>query len=518
MAFTKTPMQSTETTKTVSLLYDWDSRGDSTARQDTLLKNALVEPIGKDYVQLYKRDGCETLPFFPALPVGSAIMGIYYFNGGFVVVSSTPSGASQGFISFYDNNYQAVTSLGGLAFNTGDLEVAFQEFLYQSGNVDLFIMIAGALYKVTGGVSAISGPIATGIGGLQPCMAYLDGYLVVCDTHNIYTSQLNDPTTWPAPNFIAADSYSDLLVRIARAGPYLVAFGTDSIQYYYDAANPTGTPLGVNVGATQRIGYLGGFAYHGDDILFMGAASQSAPSLYRLSGLKITPLAEYPISRMMAQQSNKYTNSFAQTPPGSVLTLNGHNMYYFRTASQPFNANSAPPATLTAVSYIYDLDIGKWSKIGYQAQDFFLIKNAVTVVNLVQVPVGQTPFGRLSYFSVLGSSLVRRFNPTVYRDDGVNFEVSFRTSSIDWGTNRMKFGSKMMLQGDQTASTSFVNVSWSDDDFRTFSTPRQIDLSNEYQQLWSLGSFRNRSFTLSYSDNFPMRFQAIEIDYDQGSA
>lgn len=517
MAFTKTPIQSSAQTQTVPLLYKWDSRDDSTHGYDTQMKNALVEMIGEEYFQVMKRDGTEIVATNFNIP--GPIIGLYYWdrtiqaaNGGrFMVVVYVGPGNTAVYVIFRVTSSPFVNvgsgALGGTI--SGDEFISFQEFLYQNGKTDLLINInatGGSISKITGD-TFLATNIVCPINGRS--ITYLDGYLFGTNQQAIFNSALNDPTTWPPSNFLAADSYADNIERLARVGPYLVAFGTESIQYFYDAANPTGSPISANVGATKHIGYLGGFASMGDDNYFVGQSANGAPSLYKLNGLRVDEVASMPFARMWISQANKLSSLGVNTD-GALLTLNGHSCYYVRTASTSFPFPGPGPAPV-GESYIYDLSTGLWSRLGYQALDYYLIKT------YVQLP-GPIGTAIMTYTARLGSTDITRFSPTIYQDNGTNFEVKFRTKPYDFGTLRLKFGSRLMVSGDQTSSSSLASVSWSDDDYKTTSTPRRVDMQYAYQQLYALGSFRKRSFTLTYTDNFPMRWKTIELDYDQGNA
>lgn len=510
MPFTKTPMQSTEQTKTVSLLYNWDSRNDGSDNFDTRLENVLTEPIGKEYVQMLKRDGSVPVP----LPTGGSgpftgpLLGFYYWSSAtanpiivavflnevtnvtFCRVYSVS--ISNGAISFVSE-----TVLGAGIGTSRTTKLVFQEFLYDIGTIDLFFAMdqnASVIWKVTTAGVVTSQATAANTTGT---IVFLDGYIFRGSNQDIFNSNLNDPTTWSASNFISVESYADKLLDLARVGTYIVAFSQDSIQYFYDAGNPTGSPLSVVQGATKNIGYLGGLASAGDDIYFIGEAS-GAPSLYKLSGLRVTPVDSLPFARVW-----NTNGGVVQFPlRGRIVSLNGHTLYYVEATGL---------GSAQAQTYVYDLDSGAWSFLSYQNTSSMWVTGAQTFTLA-------TGFKRECYFCLWGDQNLYKFSSSVYQDNAVNFTAKFRTPRLTFDTRRNKFGARLVVDADQTSSSSLFNVSWTDDDYQTFSTPRTLNLADNYQQMYALGSFRARSFVFTYTDNFPMRWKSIELDYDQGSA
>lgn len=510
MAFTRAPMENTEQNKQISLMYQWDSRFDSSGNQDTLFQNALVEPVGNEYYHVLKRDGIEAVTL-PAGGTVGAVIGTYFWssktsNPFIITITIGPSNVA--FCNIY--NVDQVTGTIGFTGTTSlantvryETEVFFEEFLYDNGTVDLFFTIPAGLYRITN-AGAVTGPIPTGVtAGGNP--VFLDGYLFLCTSSDIFNSNLNDPLTWSASNFISVESYPDKLRTIQRVGTYIVAFGTESVQYFYNAANPTGTPLAANVGATKRIGLLGGLTTFGDQAFFIGTSTAGSASLYVLQGLKIEALTSYPFSRFWQGQAS--TNDTTNFPKGSILQLNGHTVYYMHT---PVAVSAIPPVTTpSGVSYYYDIDTKFWSKITYQNTAFLLTQSAWSAAIARGV-------GRMTYFNRMNDNSLYRFNPSLYQDSGTNFDVKFRTRSDNYGTQRMKFMNRLLIVGDLTSAPSNLSVQWTDDDYQTFSTARTVDMSKTFQQLYAGGSFRTRAFQFTYSDNYPMRWRSVEFDYSQG--
>lgn len=501
-------MQSSEQNKQVSLLYNWDSRNAGNDSYDTRFENALAEPIGQEYFQIVKRDGSSKITLPDGDHTSSVLLGFYYWSSAtanpilacvFWNTSTTVLQNINYTVNILDGTLSVLSTntmgsgLVGVGLKTN---ITFQEYLFDDGHINLYMggPTANQVWQLTSAGVLTTFNSATGTGG---SLVFMDGYLFRGSTQDIFNSNLNDPTTWSASNFISVESYADQLIEIARVGSYIVAFSQDSIQYFYDAANPTGSPLSVVQGATKKIGYLGGLAPKGDEVYFVGSEGGAA-SLYKLNGLKATPVVSFPFARMWSAYGG-----LIQTPlRGRIVSMNGHTCYYIEAAGQGDN---------NVQTYMYDLDGEQWIRLSYQATTNMWITSSQTFALA-------TGFRRECYFSLYNDGNLYKFNSTVYQDNGVNFTVTFRTPLMDFGSRRTKFGESLKLNGDMTSATSYANISWTDNDYQTFSTPRQVDLSKSYQQLWALGSFRARSFVLTYSDNFPMRFKTIELDYDIGTA
>jgi hypothetical protein len=73
-----------------------------------------------------------------------------------------------------------------------------------------------------------------------------------------------------------------------------------------------------------------------------------------------------------------------------------------------------------------------------------------------------------------------------------------------------------------TAATSgasvTLNVSWSDDDYATFSTPRELIYSNtlQFPFITQLGMFRQRAFKVTYAGTQFLCYKSITMDINKG--
>lgn len=501
MAFTKTPAVSTDQTKIVPLMHEWNTRN-ITNNYDSDSINVLFEPVknqltGDDYFQVLKRDGLAQVPLTPEPP--TAIYGSYYWVRPGTTTPLYVVAAAGGTYAY--NMFTGTLEWSDTSSGWSDTIIGFTEFLYDDGTVDLIISAGNATAKFTTvGVRANLIYAFTA----NPYPVFLDGYLFLSevDTGNIYNSNLNDPTTFSASSIISAESYPDVVLAIARSGQYIVAFGKSSIQFFYDAANPTGTPLAPQT-TTLNIGYYGGLASYQGDLYFLGAATNGNISLFKLSGLKAEAIADLSFTRWANTLSSVVSVYPGGGLVGAIMVMNGHAVY---TVNNFRSVPSSPDFT-----YAYDLYSGLWTRLAYQGTTELNFRaTAVVYRDLAK--------GTHSFVSFNGGTTTYEFDSSTYQDAGVNFNVSFTTPNMDFGTYRKKFGSRIMVHADQTPTLSNAFISWSDDDYQTFSTPRTVNMAGQYKQMFRLGSFRKRAFKFTYSDNFPMRWEFLELDYSQGNS
>jgi hypothetical protein len=90
---------------------------------------------------------------------------------------------------------------------------------------------------------------------------------------------------------------------------------------------------------------------------------------------------------------------------------------------------------------------------------------------------------------------------------GSNFSVTLQTGRSNFGTGAIKFEDTLDIIGDTTSGN--VAVATSNDDFATFSTPRNLDMSVEVKRLTRLGSFYSRAHRFTYTANDAFRVQAF---------
>jgi hypothetical protein len=104
----------------------------------------------------------------------------------------------------------------------------------------------------------------------------------------------------------------------------------------------------------------------------------------------------------------------------------------------------------------------------------------------------------------------------VFQDDSFAYTASFQTSLLDFGDEKRKTMMELEIVGDRTTAASTLSISFSDDDYQTFSTARTVDLSSSRRRITRCGTFRRRSIKISHSANTSMRLQAFDVSVTKG--
>lgn len=103
-------------------------------------------------------------------------------------------------------------------------------------------------------------------------MTWMDGYYVTTDGTSIVVTDLADPTSVNPLRYGSAEADPDMVTGLMKLHGELVAFGSNTIEFYSDAGG-SGFPFQVNVGATITRGCVGPFAkaYFLQSIAFVGS-------------------------------------------------------------------------------------------------------------------------------------------------------------------------------------------------------------------------------------------------------
>jgi hypothetical protein len=441
---------------------------DTTAGKDAKLVNGYVEKVDESSFQLYKRPGYVSTGVSHG---AGAAAGLYNWKGDLYGVWGTALYKNGSVIGTVDS------SNGRYQFNqTAGLSISVDR-LYLSNGVHgytwdgtTFAQIIDANYPAT----TVKGS------------AYLDGTLYVMDTTGaIWGSSLNNPTTWSALNKIVAQIEPDLGVTISKQLIYVVAFKQWSVEFFYDAAASSGSPL-LPVPAS-RLNYgcasAGTLAEFDGTLIWVATNRVGGRQVISVTDMRAKPVSSKPVERLL--NSADLTGALA-----SVYKGMGHEFYIL----------TMPAANLTLV---YDMVEGAWAQWTTAAGGYVPLVDTAT---LGATTVGQTSTSSLTY----------TMSTDYTTDDGIVFPVDLVTPNFDGGTRQLKFLTSMEFSADQTPG-SLLQVRVSDDDYQTWTNFRPVNLGLKRPMLWDCGSFRRRAFHFRHQCPVPLRIQSVDLQIVPGS-
>ena len=373
---------------------------------------------------------------------------------------------------------------------------------------------ADAAYLYQSSISQISGANfpSSGVKG----MAFLDGTLYVLDTFgNIAGSAINDPTDWTdTTNVVTNWTTEDNPTGLARFGNYIVSFMTHTMDVYYDAGNPTGSPLSIIQSAHQAVGlsYVSTLQQIGDELFWLGSGVRGEIGVYSLGiDLSLKKISTPPIERLLSRVVS-YTLasvSSANALVGYSAMFAGHVCYVLGMTGLT-GAYSGPASA--AITVLYDTVTNKWYQWTWWDGTPFAFVGSTS--ELYKHSDGS--YSQESLFLHPQDGEVYILNEDTYTDDEGQFAVDIVTPNIDAGTRFIKGSGALDLVGSQQEG-SLAYLRWSDDDYQTWMEFLPMDLAMDLASLPGIGSFRKRAFHVHHSGNYPFRVKRLDLYTELGT-
>lgn len=328
---------------------------------------------------------------------------------------------------------------------------------------------------------------------IMPGMVFLDGYLFVMDSDGvIYNSDLNSVTSWAADGFISSNSYPDKGITITRYRNLIASFSTTSLEFFADAGNPSGSPLINNTQATVKIGAANpyGVAAVEDSLVWVSSTDKGGSSVYILEDYSPKKISTPIIDQAIALAG-------ADTAKINIAKFFGRTFIFVITTNNTF------------VFCVEDKMWHEWSSDG----NYWDVM-AVASIGTNHV-YGISHSSSSSFAGILWKINVEN---VVYTDNGTQYTMLVQTSKLDNDNIFRKRISRLKVVGDRPEISSPLEISWSDDDYKTWSPARTVDLMDNYPYTNNLGMYRRRAFRLSNLSDTSVRLEAIELDIIQGTS
>jgi len=441
---------------------------DSSTDRDSRLVNGMVELHGEEDYDIYKRPG----------------FSLYQASVGTVNGNGVTNWLGDIYAIFGDTLYKNGVAVAGTV-NTAGGRYTFDAIL--GATPKLFFKNTAKAYTYDSGAGIVNVTDADYPSTTVRGSVYIDGYTVVMNpTANIQTSASNDPTVWDPAATLVAQIEPDAGVAIAKQLVYVVAFKSDSTEFFYDAGNPTGSPLGPVQGQKVSMG-----CRHADSIansegvLFWIAKSRaSGVSVRMMSSGKPDLISNESIDRLL--RAGDYTTVYSW-----CTRINGHLLYAVTLAA-------------SNLTLVYDTK----SKLWYQWTDS---------------SGNYLPYVDMTFDSSQNAIFQHATNGALYKLDMANttdagsvFPVDIYTPNFDGGTRFKKMLNRINFVADQTPGSS-LGLRASDDDYQTWSQFRTVDMGVTTPHLMNCGTFRRRAFHIRHQAATPMRIKSLELDILRGT-
>jgi hypothetical protein len=326
---------------------------------------------------------------------------------------------------------------------------------------------------------------------------FLNNYVLIGTSNNrIYNSDVGDPTTWNALNFLSFEQTADVLVGICKHLNYLVAFGAVSTQFFYDVGNPTGSPLGLAASYTSEIGCATGdsIVATNNTVLWIGTSKTYGRSVYLMDGTAPVRISTANIDRHIEADGLSDVSAYC-------YTINGHTLYILTLHN-------------THQTLVYDLNERMWytwTQYSMQSNDQ---PNPGTYQESYFRPTYYTQLNGVPYVLDDDTATLYYLDVNTYQDAGQPIYCRTVTDISDNGSTKRKFFGRLEIIGDKVAG--IMQIRHTGDDYNTWSSYRSVNLNAPRAQIYLSGADRRRAWEFLCTSNVPLRLDGAEVDFRIG--
>lgn len=485
MAYSKNPSFSTNETKRTNFVISPMQRSGSVLDKDSKLVNMMVEVVQTP-------DNVNQRIFVKSRPglaqafttVAGEGRGCFYW-----VISGVGYVISVVANKVYSNG----TLLQTITTSTGS--VGFTLHVASTGTVKLVMLDGTKGYvfanAITAGVEITAVDFPT---PHIPIPIFMDGYLFVAkaDSQDIYNSNLDDPALWTVGDYISAEMYPDKIVALSKNNNYIYAIGSGSIEYFYDAAVATGSPLSRHESAVQQFGTVApsSVVQTEKEVILLGETGNGGHTIWTVEGFKENEIGTPAIRSLLRQEGTNLSKAVAH-----CTRVSGQKLYI---------------VALTSITIVYSFDTKMWS----------YWNSGPTSALAFDGKFGTDGPSGMAYIQSYNDGDIYTISEDNHTDDGTAFRCEIVTPKYDFDMFNRKFMSRFALIGDVPVTSGTGNVlqvSWTDDDYQTWSTVRNLSFDYDFPVLKQLGNFRRRAFKITYSQPYLLRLEGFEVDVNKGS-
>lgn len=331
----------------------------------------------------------------------------------------------------------------------------------------------------------------------------LDGFTFIARGNKIYNSVINNATSWDnTVDFILGNPSGGTVFEINKYQDHVVSFSAFGVNFFYNAGNPTGSPLALRKDVQyllpidqRRNTYVypsSGGGGTGSTGIATVCSYQYADYLFFIAGLSVDTLygtyASSNPKRGIFVLDNFKVTKISSNAIDSYMAANDADTFYIAGTIQ-FNNRPflvVKDTSASSITLVYDIISAKWYK-------WTLVLTACTGQYFIQ-----GNFNNYTH-SKSGSNLIFQDNSTNYTFEVITKRIdSIKDIRGEDTFDSRKSMSTLSLTTNRPSTTTNINISYTDDDYSTFSTERTLDISNPQNTLARLGQFTERAIKLKY--------------------
>lgn len=325
-----------------------------------------------------------------------------------------------------------------------------------------------------------------------PTPVFMDGYvfLAVPDDVVVYNCDLEDVVSWDSTSYLEAIMFPDNIVSLGRQNNQLVVMGRMSTEFFYNAANSTGSPLQRTDHAIIQFGCAAAYSVFQNEkyMIYVGASDSGGRAVWMLDGFTPKKISYEGIEKILDAEGTTITEA-----KGFGIRTNGHFFYLLNLET-------------LGRTLLFDLEEKMWHE--------WSSNNSGAHTNFAISGVLDSLEGYISIQHPTNGCLYD-LKPTVTNDDGTSIICEYVSQKADFGVNIRKFLSCLTVIGDLTTLADNFQIRWSDDDYNTWSSWKTVNATS--RPIFNrLGVFRRRAFNIKYTGDHMMRIEALEIQVELG--
>ena len=382
--------------------------------------------------------------------------------------------------------------------------------------------------------------------------AYLDGRVfVMTPIGEIYQSALEDASSWAALDFIQSQKDADAGVYLGKYQEYVVAFKEFSVEFFYDAANDTGSILSPVANMTFSVGcaHENSVKDMAGTLVWLGQTRDGfGRGVFRINGNQPEKISTPQLDKIL--DADDLATVYSWTAKVGAHLLYGITLgtsavtlvYDFTTSVWSFftylasSGSPTAPSAITAAGVVTSTshgysdgdiikvsstngDFNGWHVVEYVDANTYNIQATGTAfsgtgsvqkyVEGIFPVIASTSCGGRQWMQDATSGALYEFDQSLYADEIGATAARVRTPKFDGGTASRKTMGQAEVVGDKIAS--YACVRWTDDDYATWSKFRSVDLDLNRSKVRRLGNYSRRAFEVLHVKDANFRIEALEI-------